>query len=462
MIPLNLTQIARATGGMPDQADPLAVVTAPISFDSREVHVGGLFACLPGRTTDGHDFAHQAVADGAVAVLATRPVGVPAVIVPRVFDALAAVARAIGQHYNGTVVALTGSAGKTSTKDILESVLSLDGPTVANWRSFNNEIGFPVTVSRVKRDTRYLVLEMGARGKGHIAELCSVVQPTVATVLGVGSAHVGEFGSQEAIADAKAEIIRTLPSHGVAVLNGDDPRVRAMAPQSPARCLYFGSTPDCDVEATDITMDSSGRPAFTLHYEGSQATVRLQMHGRHNVTNALAAAATALALGVPFDRTVQGLHSAQLSSGGPMEVTESGGITIINDAFNASPESVLAALTALHDIAGTDRRRIVVLGEMAELGAHAEDWHDRVADHVVTTRPAHLFGIGDTHIHRVINTARSSGIDTTHVKAADLPDILRRVLRPQDVLLVKGANALGLEATARSLAGGEADRRAPA
>ncbi|MFG2408767.1 UDP-N-acetylmuramoyl-tripeptide--D-alanyl-D-alanine ligase [Streptomyces brevispora] len=463
MIPLNLTQIARATGGMLDQADPLAVVEAPISFDSREVHAGGLFACLSGRTMDGHDFAHQAVADGAVAVLATRPVGVPAVIVPQgVFNALAAIARVIGQRYNGTVVALTGSAGKTSTKDILESVLSLDGPTVANFRSFNNEIGFPVTVSRVEPDTRYLVLEMGARGKGHIAELCSVVQPTVATVLGVGSAHVGEFGSQEAIADAKAEIIRTLPAHGVAVLNADDPRVRGMAPQSPARCMYFGSTPDCDVEATDITMGSSGRPAFTLRYERSEATVQLQVHGRHNVTNALAAAATALALGVPFDRTVQGLRSAQLSSGGRMEVTEAAGITIINDAFNASPESVLAALTALHDIAGTDRRRIVVLGEMAELGTHAEDWHDRVADHVVATRPAHLFAIGDTHIHRVITTARGNGIDTTHVKAAELLDILRGVLRPQDVVLVKGANALGLEATARSLASVEDSRIRPA
>ncbi|MFD7447167.1 UDP-N-acetylmuramoyl-tripeptide--D-alanyl-D-alanine ligase [Streptomyces sp. NPDC059909] len=457
MIPLTLADIAQVTQGrLHHVPDPNALVTAPISFDSRDIAPGGLFACLKGRSLDGHDFAGQAIADGAIAVLADRPVDAPAIIVPDVLDAMGQIAYTVAEEYTGTVIALTGSAGKTSTKDILENVLALDGPTVANARSFNNEIGFPVTVSRVEPTSRYLLLEMGARGKGHIASLCQMVRPSIATVLGIGSAHVGEFGSKQAIADAKAEIVHTLPEHGVAVLNADDPLVAPMARETMARVITFGTTDTCEVQASDVRVSPDGHPTFVLRHADREENVALShIYGRHNVTNALAAAATAIGAGVPFDRIVHGLKTAELSSGGRMEVSVRAhdGVTIINDAFNASPESVLAALDALADIAGAERRRIAVLGEMAELGDDALDWHDRVARKVIITGVHRTIGVGGYHAQHVITTIRNSGLEATNADpATGLAGHVNAQLQPGDVVLVKGANALGLEAVARELA----------
>ncbi|MFJ8646341.1 UDP-N-acetylmuramoyl-tripeptide--D-alanyl-D-alanine ligase [Streptomyces sp. NPDC093546] len=457
MIHLSLDDIAQVTRGtLHNTPDPAKQVTGPLSFDSRTVHAGSLFACLKGRTLDGHDFAAQAVADGAIAVLADRPVNAPAIVVPDVLEAMRQIAHAIAAEYTGTVIAITGSAGKTSTKDILQTVLALDGPTVANTRSFNNEIGFPVTVSRVEQTSRYLLLEMGARGKGHISALCDTVRPRIATVLGVGSAHIGEFGSRQAIAAAKAEIVCNLPEYGVAVLNADDPLVAPMARETTARVLTFGTGDACDVRAVDISTTAHGHPTFVLQHAGRTASVELaHIYGRHNVTNAVAAAATAIAAGIPLDRIVRGLEHATLASGGRMEVTTRphDGVTVINDAFNASPESVLAALDALADIAGPTRRRIAVLGEMAELGDEAALWHDKVARAVISHRVHHTIGIGGPHTQQLIITIRDSGLDATGVDPAN--DLARQIdthLRPGDVVLVKGANALGLETVARELA----------
>ncbi|NUS14048.1 MAG: UDP-N-acetylmuramoyl-tripeptide--D-alanyl-D-alanine ligase [Streptomyces sp.] len=453
MIPLTLADIAAATGGALDHADPGTLVTAPLLFDSRKVTSGGLFACLPGRTADGHDFAEQAVADGAVAVLATRPVGAPAVIVPDVLTAMADTAREVASRYPGTVIGITGSAGKTSTKDLLNGVLSLDGPTVATPRSFNNEIGFPITVTQVTTDTWYLVLEMGARGRGHIDTLCRIARPTIAAVLGVGSAHAGEFGSREATAEAKSEIVRSLPPHGVAVLNADDPLVAPMASRTEARTMFFG-TGDADVRAEDVRVGESGRPHFTLRYGDDQAQVQLAVHGRHNVTNALAAATIALAAGVPFARVVEGLSSTELTSGGRMEaMTRPDGVTVINDAFNASPESVLAALEAMQDIAA-GRRMIAVLGEMAELGDEAAAWHDRVGQATAKTGVAHLVLVGGEQADALGAMARTVGIDVRRAPDGQpLAPFVNSLVEPHDVVLVKGANALGLDAVARELGG---------
>lgn len=451
MIPLTLADIAAATGGTLDQADPGTRVTAPLLFDSRNVTPGGLFACLPGRTADGHDFAKQAVADGAAAVLATRPVGAPAVIVPDVLTAMADTAREVASRYSGTVVGITGSAGKTTTKDLLNGILSLAGPTVATPRSFNNEIGFPVTVTQVTAHTQYLVLEMGARGRGHIATLCEIARPTIAAVLGVGSAHAGEFGSREATADAKAEIVRGLPPHGVAVLNADDPLVAPMAGQTKARTMYFG-TGDADVRAEDVRIGPDGRSHFTLRHDDDHAPVQLAVHGRHNVTNALAAATIALAAGVPFTRVIEGLSRTELTSGGRMEVlTRPDGVTVVNDAFNASPESVLAALQAMQDIAA-GRRMIAVLGEMAELGDEAAAWHNRVGEAAAKTGVAHLVLVGGEQAEALGTPARTVGIDVHKAPAGQpLAPFVGQLLEPGDVVLVKGANALGLEAVAREL-----------
>lgn len=456
MIPLTLADIAQATGGTLHQADPDTLVTAPLLFDSRQVAEGGLFACLPGRTTDGHAYVVQAVADGAAAVLATHPVDAPAVIVADVLTAMADVARAVAEQYTGTVIGITGSAGKTSTKDLLQGVLTLDGPTVANPRSFNNEIGFPVTVTQVGRDSRYLVLEMGARGRGHIDTLCEIARPAIATVLGIGSAHIGEFGSREAIAEAKAEIVRGLPPHGVAVLNGDDPIVAAMAGQTAARLMLFGTGSSCDVRAEGVRVGEDGRPHFTLHYGERHARVRLAVHGRHNVTNALAAAATAFAAGMPFDRVTEGLSRALLTSGGRMEVlTRPDGVTVINDAFNASPESVLAALEAMQDIAA-GRRMVAVLGEMAELGDEMDHWHDRIGQAVAKSGVTRLILLGGKHADALGEAATREGAGPEVHRAPDgqpLAELANGLIEPQDVVLVKGSNALGMEAVARDLVG---------
>ncbi|MGW4505832.1 UDP-N-acetylmuramoyl-tripeptide--D-alanyl-D-alanine ligase [Streptomyces sp. NPDC004436] len=454
MIPLSLQEAALVSDGLLTGIDdPGLPITGPLAFDSRDVAPGSLFCCLQGRAVDGHDFAAQAVADGAVAVLAERSVDAPAIVVPNVLRAMAQIARRVAASYPGTVIGVTGSAGKTSTKDLLTAILELDGPTVATARSFNNEIGFPVTVSRVKPDSRYLLLEMGARGLGHIDSLCDIACPTISTVLGVGSAHIGEFGSREVIADAKAEIVRALPVHGTAVLNGDDPLVAAMANETDAAVITFGFGEECDVRAEQVGVQLDGRPYFFLVHGGARHRIDLRVHGRHNVLNALAAAATAVAAGIPADRIAQGLRQAEISSGGRMEVTtRPDGVTVINDAFNASPESVLAALGALSDIAGATRRRVAVLGEMAELGAEADAWHARVAEHVVQIRPDLVIGVGADHMSQMLATMEKAGLTTTKPSVDRLAEEIGQVLMAGDVVLVKGANALGLEAVARTLA----------
>ncbi|MFF4403202.1 UDP-N-acetylmuramoyl-tripeptide--D-alanyl-D-alanine ligase [Streptomyces sp. NPDC001404] len=428
-------------------------MTGQLSFNSKRVSSGGLFCCLPGKHTNGHDFAGQAFEGDVAAVLARRPVGVPAVLVDDVLTAMARIARAVAHRYTGTIIAITDSAGKTSTKDLLGQVLQEDGPTVATPRSYNNEIGFPVTVSQVRPDSRYLVLEMGARGKGHIDALCTLAPPKVATVLGVGSAHIGEFGSHEAIADAKAEIVRALPAHGVAVLNGDDPRVIAMRHETDARILTFGTGPDCDVRAHGIRTDEHGRPSFSLRYGPKTVRIQLAVHGRHNVTNALAAAATAFAVGVPSGRIAAALQQATLTSGGRMDVHHHGQLTVINDTFNASPESMEAALEALQDIAG-GRRMIAVLGEMAELGDEAGAWHDRIGRKVVKTGILRLITVGGTHADTLGDAARALSSEVAVARASNAREALslaEDLVREGDVILVKGANILGLEVVAQGL-----------
>lgn len=238
MIPLSREAVANAVGGrLCDVPDPSPLMTAPAVVDSRTVEPGGLFAALPGEHTDGHAFAANAVKAGAVAVLATRPVGVPAVVVTDVLDALAALARTVLTAVpDVTVIGLTGSAGKTSTKDLLAQVLPELGETIATVKSFNGEIGMPLTVTHLEEGVRYLVLEMGARGIGHIAHLTSIAPPVVGLVLNVGTAHVGEFGGREQIAKAKGELVDALPEHGLAVLNADDPLVAPLRRVPPPGC----------------------------------------------------------------------------------------------------------------------------------------------------------------------------------------------------------------------------------
>lgn len=467
MIPLSLAQLAAITGARLDRvADPGTVVTGPVVIDSRRAEPGGLFAALAGEHADGHDFAAAATAAGAVAVLATRPPGVPALVVPDVSAALARLARAAVDRLPGmTVLAVTGSSGKTTTKDLLAQVTQRLGPTVAAVGSFNNELGHPLTVLRADERTRYLVLELGARGRGHIARLCEIAPPRLGAVLNVGRAHVGGyFADRSEVAQAKGELIEALPADGVAVLNADDPAVAAMAPRTAARVVTFGLDGAAVVRATDVVLDEQARPAFTLVTPEGTAPVRLNLRGAHNVPNALAVAALARGLGMDTAGAAEALSAAEARSKWRMEVTRrADGVTVINDAYNANPESMSSALAALRSIT-RGGRAFAVLGHMAELGKNAEEWHEEIGALAARTGVAGLVVVGDEAAPMLAGAKsepnwRGELIHVPDGRAA--MSVLVPRLRPDDVVLVKASRAVGLEQMALALLGppgGEGDQ----
>ncbi|MDT4900616.1 MAG: UDP-N-acetylmuramoyl-tripeptide--D-alanyl-D-alanine ligase, partial [Pseudonocardiales bacterium] len=336
MIELTLGEVTEIVGGRLVGADPAARVTGSVEFDSRAVSSGGLFVALPGERVDGHDFVAAATAAGAVASLVTRPVDGPSIEVADGFAALAALAAAVIRRLPDTVViGVTGSSGKTSTKDLLARVLAQAGPTVAPPGSYNNELGHPYTVLRAAPATRFLVLETSARGIGHIRYLTEIAPPRIGVVLNVGSAHLGEFGSRDAIAQAKGELVEALPpgaSGGVAILNADDPLVAAMAERTAARVVTFGEAAGADVRAEDVRLDDLGRPTFALVTATSRIRVALRLIGAHHVGNALAAAAVAVECGMTLGDIATALAGAPASRW-RMEVTErADGVLVINDA----------------------------------------------------------------------------------------------------------------------------------
>ena len=367
MIALTLAEIAAIVDGSVD-GDPATVVTGEAFLDSRDPVPGGLFVAIAGEHADGHAFAEQAHTGGAAAMLGSRSCGVPAVLVADPVVALGRLARHVVDTLRPTVLALTGSQGKTGTKDYLAQVLARVAPTVATAGNLNNELGVPLTVLRAVPETTYLVVEMGARGIGHIGYLCDIAPPSVAAVLNVGTAHVGEFGSREAIAVAKGEIVEALPAEGTAVLNADDDLTAVMAGRTSAGLLSFGLTGA--VTWRNVTLDDLGRASFELGHDEVWHPVRLSQSGAHQVVNAAAAAAMALAAGVPLDEVAQGLTAAEASSRMRTEISErADGLLVINDAYNANPASMSAALDTLVAIGGRrGRRTVAVLGEMRELG----------------------------------------------------------------------------------------------
>jgi UDP-N-acetylmuramoyl-tripeptide--D-alanyl-D-alanine ligase len=459
MITLTLAEVAELVGG---EVSPAAAggtaVTGAVTVDSRTAGPGDLFVALPGERADGHRFLAAASEAGAAGALTGRPdPALPTVVVD---DPLAALGRlAAGVHARLTAgglrtLGITGSSGKTSTKDLLGQVLAAAGPTVSPPGSYNNDIGLPLTVLSADEHTRYLVLEMGSRGPGHIARLCHVARPEVGVVLNVGSAHLGEFGSAEVIAAAKGELVEALPEHGTAVLNADDPRVAAMAARTRARVLTTGRDADADVRAAGCTLDERARARFTLVAGGEEHPVALQVVGEHQVANALSAAGAALAVGLRPAEIAAALSAAGPRSRWRMEVERRpDGVTIVNDAYNANPESMRAALAALAGLPA--HRRIAVLGGMAELGDTAPAEHERLgrdavaagADVVVAVGPDAV-GIADG----AVAAGRRAGEESVHV-----PDrvaaraLLDGLLRPGDVVLVKASRAHGLEQLAEDL-----------
>ena len=457
MIALRLDDVAALSGGvLADAPDPAALVTGPVVADSRRVTPGGLFVAVPGARVDGHDFAAAAVQAGATAVLTERRLGVPAVVVDDSVLGLGRLARGYLDRLDAAVVAVTGSSGKTSTKDLLAALLGRHGRTVSPEGSFNTEIGVPLTVLRADADTRFLALEYSARGIGHIAYLCSIARPRVGVVLNVGAAHLGEFGSREAIAKAKGELVEALPADGCAVLNADDPLVAKMTLRTAARVVTFGQRAEADVRASHVSLDELARPSFRLHTTAGAVDCRLAVHGAHQVSNALAAAAVAVEFGMPLDLIADTLAAARIDSRWRMEVhTRPDGITVVNDSYNANPDSMRAAVAALAAMTGGGRRRSwAVLGEMAELGSYAASAHVEVGEAVARAGIDRLVVVGEAACG-LADGAVAAGMARAAVNA--VPDIdaavglLGEQLGAGDVVLVKASRVAELQQVAQRL-----------
>ncbi len=469
MIALTLDDVARIVGGtVHDTAGEQVTVTGAAFIDSRVVEQDGLFVALAGEHLDGHDYAAGAVAAGAAAVLASRPVGAPAVVVPDVTVALADLAHhVVAALPDLTVIGLTGSQGKTSTKDLLAQVLARAGRTVATYGSFNNELGMPLTALRADRDTRYLVLEMGARGIGHIRDLCEIVAPHIGLVLNVGKAHLGEFGSQQAIAQAKGELVEAVRPGGTAVLNADDPLVAAMASRTTERVLTFGAGGRADVRALDVRTDAMTRASFDLTTAEGQAPVSLLGLGEHQAGNAAAAAAVAVAVGMSTTEIAEALSGAASTSHWRMEVHDrADGVLVVNDAYNANPDSMRAALKTLAEI-GRGRpgaRTVAVLGEMRELGASATEEHDAVGRLAVRLDIHQLVVVGEAArpIHLGACLEGSWGGESVFVDDNDAAlTWLRGHLVAGDVVLLKASRAAALERVAEALVEQAPQEQAP-
>jgi UDP-N-acetylmuramoyl-tripeptide--D-alanyl-D-alanine ligase len=465
VIPTSVAEIASAVGGrLTAGTDPGTVVTGPVTADSRQVEPGGLFVALPGERVDGHDYTAAARARGAAAVLAARETGVPSVLVDDPLAAVGLVARNVLDRLPRLhVVGVTGSSGKTSTKDLIAGLLARLGPTVAPQGSFNNELGLPLTALRCDDGTRFLVAEMGARGPGHIAYLCGITPPATGVVTNVGTAHLGEFGSREAIAATKGELVEALPADGVAVLNADDPLVAAMASRTRARVVLVGQAPQAEIRAAGVTLDAWARPSFELVTPDGSIPVTLGLHGVHMVGNALAAAAVALAAGLPLDQVAAGLAEARPASRWRMEVQERpDGVVVVNDAYNANPDSARAALQALAAMhADASRRTWAVLGEMLELGPDSAAEHDKLGRLAAELGVDRVVAVGEGArpvAAGAASTAEATGNGTEPVWLADGPaalDLLRTELRPGDVVLLKASRGIGLDRLAAALLAGD-------
>ncbi len=431
-----------ATGGRVDPARP-PPAWSQVVIDSRRSVADSLFVPIRAER-DGHDWIPEAVAGGATGYLHERGrgregggPGATAIEVDDTRAALLDLGRAARRRLSGAVVGVTGSVGKTSTKDLLAAAIGLARRVSANPHSFNNELGVPITLANAPDDTEVAVIEMGARGPGHIALLCEVARPTVGVVTAVAAAHTEVFGSIEGVAAAKGELIEALPADGLAVLNADDPRVAAMAALAGAPVLTYSATgrSGADTVADEVTVGADLRPSFTLRSPWGAARVDLGVRGAHQVANALAAAVVALAVGCDLESVVAGLGAASLSPWRMDLRRAPGGALVLNDAYNANPASMAAALRALAELPA--HRRLAVLGEMAELGDTAADAHRGVVE-LAASLGVDVVAVGTDAYGR------------TGVGADEVVALLGR-LGAGDAVLVKASRTVGLERVAAAL-----------
>lgn len=461
MIELTLGEIADTLSGrLIGSRD--TVVSGESHTDSRKVVDGSIFFALRGEVTDGHLFAQSAVENGAVVLIVERELGLPVdqIVVAEGVTALADLAREVVARVRarGTlrVVAVTGSNGKTTTKNMLRVILEKHGPTVAPFGSFNNHVGAPISMLGVTYDTRFLIVEMGASAIGEISKLIAIVMPDVAIVLKVGLAHVGEFGGPDAVELAKSELVRELPASAVAILNSDDSRVARMAAVTAASVIWFGLDDPAEVRGEDIEATASGT-AFTLKVDGVSRRVQLRILGEHHVMNALASIAATRALGVNVDDAIVALENLARAARWRMEVQpRADGVVVINDAYNASPDSMAAALKTLAQITAGGQRSIAVLGEMAELGDYSNEEHDRIGRLAVRLNVKMLIVVGHNarHIHNAAGLEGSWDGESVLVATADEAyDLLNDQLQDGDVVLVKSSGSAGLRFLGDRIAG---------
>jgi UDP-N-acetylmuramoyl-tripeptide--D-alanyl-D-alanine ligase len=477
MLDLTLTEIAEALQGelvITDAAaaagySPETVVNGTVDTDSRLIGEGDVFVAKRGEFDDGHRFVTSAVEAGAALVVVEHPFAaqqgstlpVPQVVVDDSVLALGHFATDVVARVRASgdlrVVGITGSNGKTTTKNLLRAILERVGETVAPRDSFNNEVGAPLTMLKLTPTTRFLVAEMGASGKGEITRLIRMAKPDVGVVLTVGLAHAGEFGGIETTLATKTEMVQDLEPGDVAVLNRDDARVAGMAEKTAARVLWFGLSDSATVRATDIDATAAGT-SFVLHLPGEDPRpVHFAVLGEHHVMNALAAIAAARALGVPPERSVPAIEALVRAERWRMEVLERpDGVVVINDAYNASPDSMAAALKTLAQVTRDDQRTVAVLGEMAELGEYADEEHDRIGRLAVRLNIGKLVVVGHRarHIHNAAGLEGSWDGESVLVGTADEAyDLLRDQLRAGDVVLVKSSGSAELRFLGDRIAG---------
>jgi UDP-N-acetylmuramoyl-tripeptide--D-alanyl-D-alanine ligase len=447
-----MSDVARAVDGLFLGED---TEVNSVAIDSRVVGAGQLFVALPGERTDGGRFVPEAFDNGAAGVLVRDGLSVngPAVCVRSTHEALLQLAADERLRMTATVVGITGANGKTSTKDMTAAVLATRFRTHASPQSFNNEVGLPVTILGSPGDVEVVVAEMGARREGDVTLLCAIARPNVVVVTNVGVAHLEIFGSWDRIVEASAEPVDALEPGGVAVLNADDPVVAGYASRFDGRTITFGRSASADVRAHDVVLDGDGRAAFEVVYEDQRAHVTLAVPGEHMVTNALAAVAVGVALDVPVMEAAHALGATKISHWRMETFTTGSGVRVVNDAYNANPESVAAALRTARWMAG-EGQLIAVLGAMAELGSISLREHERVGELAARLRVDRLITVGETA--RVIATAAvREGVEPDHVAAFDtgaeaLADV-RRAAAPGDLVLFKGSRVAGLEKLAEAL-----------
>ena len=447
MISMLASQIAHVVGGTLVGEDVL--VTAGASLKSSEVEPGGIFLAIRGEKVDGHDFVGDAFSHGALLAITTHAVPQRHILVQDVTTALTSLARFIRSELKDLkVIGITGSQGKTTTKDLLRHMLTQHGQTVAPSGNYNNELGVPLTLLACSSETKYAVIEMGARHSGDIAHLASIAQPDIAVVLRVGMAHVGEFGSIETIAKTKSELISSLSDSGIAILGQYDPFTKAMKSLHSGRTLTFGSGHSDDVRATEVEL-REGRPHFDLVTPDGRAAVGLRIVGEHQIANALACAAVGTALGFSIDSIATALSTALIESKWRMEIREFSEVLLINDSYNASPDAVEAALRTLILFAQERGGRAwAFLGKMAELGESSAVAHQQVGTLAYQMGIDHLVCIDAPDYQPA---EQSEGQTNLHLCDRNGARAIAEQIEPGDVILVKASRSERFEILAEEI-----------